>query len=242
MKIDVVAWGDEIRGLSFKSGDKEGKIVARAFRYSEPVNYNGSRILKIHKSGNGGETVERTVTEEDKEHESVPLQIVREKNDGDDSPVPKELAKLREEDPTLVSLVALPASARRVTVLLAPAAEGTYKGYVINDDPSKLPVGRLRVHNLSPHTIAMQFSGGAGQKTMKSGDTVLVPAPQGHVAYRLAYEQGGEWAVQENNMIPVMPDEQTQMIVLRSDNQFFLSSDGASGGYLQTVTLSRRLE
>ena len=67
-------------------------------------------------------------------------------------------------------------------------------------------------------------------------------APDGHAIYQLAYKKGDRWKVQENNIIPVEANEQTQLIVLRSRNQFFLSADGATAGFLQTVTLRRRLE
>lgn len=241
MKIDVVAWGDTIGGLSFKSGKKEGAITAKAFTYSEPVNYSGPRILEIHKSGNAGaESATGGGTPEDKDHESIPLAF-DEPEEGKVAPktaLAKELAKRREEDSTLVALVPLPSNARWVTVLLAPAGEGTYQGYVINDDPSKLPLGKLRVHNLSVHEIAMKFDGGQGAK-MKPRDTFLVNAANGQSIYQLAYRKGEKWKVQENNVIPVRPDEQTQLVVLRSRNQFFLSADGASGGFLQTVTLRR---
>ena len=77
---------------------------------------------------------------------------------------------------------------------------------------------------------------------MNRGDTFMVNAVNGAATYKLAYKLGEEWILQENNIIPVYPDEQTQLIVLKSMNQFFLSADGASGGYLQLVTLRRRAE
>lgn len=241
MKIDVVAWGDDIGGLSFKSGKKEGGITAQAFTYSEPVNYSGPRVMEIHQSGTGV-VVEKSRgpgTAEDKEHESVPLPVVEIEKSQAGGPIPKALALRRKEDPTLVALVALPANARRATVLLAPAAAGTFQAFVINDDPSKLPTGKLRVHNLSPMPIAMKFSG--GQKTeMKPRETFLVQPNKGHTVYQLAYKRGDQWKVQENNILPVRPNEQTQFIILKSTNQYFLSADGASGGFLQTVTLRRR--
>jgi hypothetical protein len=241
LKIDVVAWGDAIGGLSFKAGKKEGTITARAFTYSEPVSYSGPQVLEIHQSGSGAVPVERGPgTPEDKDHESKPL-VIEKPKPGQAAPqtaLAKELAKRREEDPTLVSLVPLPSNSRRVTVLLAPLGDGTFHGYVIDDDPSKLPFGKLRVHNLAPMLIAMKFSGGQG-KEMKTRETFLVNVVKGQTIYELSYRNGDEWTVQENNIIPVREDEQTQMIVLRSTNRFFLSADGASGGFLQVVTLRR---
>jgi hypothetical protein len=243
MLIDVVAWGDDIGGLSFRSGKSEGQIIARAFRYTEPVRYNGPRLLAIHKTG--GDVVKQPVlaTPEDEEHLSIPLSAEEIARTGTAmvKPVPKELAARREKEPTLVSLVALPANTRRATVLLAPAAEGTYQGYVIDDDPSKLPAGKLRVHNLSPDVIAMRFNN-RDQKELAPRESFLVDATNGHAIYQLAYRSGDGWKIQENNIIPVYPEEQTQFIVLKSSNPFFLSADGASGGYLQTVILRRPLK
>lgn len=155
------------------------------------------------------------------------------------NPVPKALAERRKKEATLVSLAALPANTRRATILLAPAAEGTYQGYVIDDDPSKLPAGKLRVHNLSPHAIAMRFNNGV-QKELAPRETFLADAANGHAIYQLAYRSDDAWKVQENNIIPVSPEEQTHFIVLRSSNQYFLSADGATGGHLQTVILRRQ--
>lgn len=239
MRIDVVAWGDSIAGLSLKSA-KTGTFTARAFTYSEPISYSGPQLLEIHQTGSG-EVSEAPVagTPEDKDHESIPLQIEDDRGGAeDDTPISKELARRREEDPTLVALVRLPSNSRRATVLLAPSGQGTYRGYVINDDPAKLPLGKLRVHNLSSLPIAMRFTGDQ-QKELEPGESFLVDVKGGQVIYQLAYKRGEEWVVQENNIIPVRPDEQTQMIILRSRNQYFLSADGASGGFLQMVTLRR---
>ena len=242
MKIDVVAWGEDIGGLSFGPKKKKKTITARAFRYSDPISYRGPRILELHKSGNGGIKKNHVpMTEEDKEHESIPLRIEETTEEGKNqqAAIPKKLARRRENEPTLVALIRLPAKARRVTILLAPAAEGTYVGYVINDDPRKLPPGKLRVHNLSRHRIAMKFNGGR-QKEMDTRDSIMINAPQGHAVYQLAYLIDDKWKIQENNIIPVRPDEQTQLIVLKSRNRFFLSSDGATGGFLQMVKLRRK--
>lgn len=243
MKIDIVAWGNDIGGLSLGSGKKKETFTARAFNYSDPVRYSGTRILKLHKSGNGDVKDDYgPISDEDKEHESIPLPAAEAAEAvNQEGSIPKKLAKLREEDPTLVSLIRLPANARRVTILLVPAAQGTYIGYVINDDPKKLPPGKLRVHNLSPHRIAMQFNGGA-RLEMNARESHLINAPQGQVIYQLAYSRDGKWKVQENNIVPVSPNEQTHFIVLKSRNRFFLSSDGATGGYLQMIMLRRKAE
>lgn len=242
MMIDVVAWGDDIGGLSFKSEKKKGgDITARAFRYSEPIRYTGPSVLEIHKSGDGGLEPPPPMSAEDKEHELIPLPAVEIEKAGSAAaiPVPERLALLRKKNPTLVSLIELPHNARRVTILLAPAAEGTFSGYVIEDDPANLPLGKLRVHNLSPLDIAMHFGTGK-QQVMAPRQNVLVNAPEGYATYKLTYKEGDEWKVQENNIIPVPQDEQSQLIVLRSKNQFFLSADGTPGGFLQIVNLRRK--
>lgn len=244
MKLDIVAWGNDIGGLSLQSDKGDGSILARAFTYSEPVTYRGPRVLEIHQTGSAQVTeTPATSTPEDEAHQSIPLppEELPATGEGEATPIPEELAKRREDKPTLVALAALPTNSRRATILLAPAAEGCFRAYVIDDDPSKLPTGSLRVHNLAPLPIALQFPDGKTRE-MASGKTLLIDAPQGYLSYRLAYKNEGEWTVQENNMIPVPEDRQTQMIILRSDNQFFLSSDGTRGGFLQSVTLSRQPE
>jgi hypothetical protein len=123
-------------------------------------------------------------------------------------------------------------------VLLAPAGGNTYQAYVINDDPTLLPLGKLRIHNLSPMTIAMRCNGQT-PKEIKTRETFTTTAPNQQVIYELAYQAGDEWKVQENNMLLIRPNEQTQLIILRSTNQFFLSADGSAGGFLQTVVLRR---
>lgn len=239
MRLDLVAWGDAIGGLTLKSPKGNEKITARAFSYSEPVTYRGPRLLEIHQTGAAEvDEPELPGTEDDERHRSVPLPLPEPRMVEDDSPVSAELARRREEEPTLVALAALPANSRRATILLAPAAEGTYRAYVIDDDPSKLPVGSVRVHNLSPFHILMRFANQPARE-LKPGETLRVGATNGYAAYRLAYRQGEEWVVQENNMIPVAENRQTQFVVLQSNNRFFLSADGAKGGFLQSVTLTR---
>jgi hypothetical protein len=240
MKLDLVAWGDSIGGLSLKSPKGNKTITAKAFTYSEPVAYSGSRLVEIHQSGSAVvELPELPGTEDDEAHQSIPLPLPEPKMVDADSPISAELAKRREKEPTLVALAALPANSRRATILLAPAAQGTYRAYVIDDDPSKLPVGSVRVHNLAPLPILMRFSNQKDAKELKPGENFGIKPDRNYAAYRLAYREGEEWIVQENNMIPVAADKQIQFIVLKSDNRFFLSADGASGGFLQSVTLTR---
>ncbi|MCH1922483.1 hypothetical protein L9G15_24040, partial [Shewanella sp. A3A] len=81
--------------------------------------------------------------------------------------IPPELKARREKEPTLVALAKLPAGSRRATVLIAPASEGTYQTFVIDDDPTKLPLGQLRILNYSPVKIAMRCNGKAS-KEMKT--------------------------------------------------------------------------
>jgi hypothetical protein len=243
MRIDLVAWGDEISGLTLGKPGKTNTLTALPFRYSEPVAYSGPVLMEIHKSGDGGASATKPApTAEDLEHQSIPIPMPErpagEPEAGPKSAIAIELEKRRKEKPDLVSLAKLPANCRRATVLLAPAPDNTFQSYVIDDDPTKLPAGQLRIHNLSPHTIALRFSD-APAKELKTRASMLVPAASGQVIFELAYQVGDEWKFQESNIIPVRANEQTQMIVLRSENQFFLSSDGGSGGYLQIVTLRR---
>ncbi len=243
LKIDVVAWGNEIGGLSFKSGEKHGDITALAFRYSSPVSYSGPALMEIYKNGDGNLRQKPTPSADDKLHELSPLLPKPGTEAGNpDAPAKQgialELEKRREKAPNLVALAQIPTNCRRATVLMAPSPDGTFIAYVIDDDPNKLPAGPLRIHNLSPHLIAMRCNGQEA-KEIKAREAILVPAPNQQVIFELAYQLDGEWKFQENNVIPVREDEQTQMIVLRSANQYFRSSDGSSGGFLQVVTLRR---
>ncbi len=246
LSIDLVAWGDEIGGLSLKSAGKGETTTALSFTYSDPVKYTGPALLEIHQKAGGGSTkLEQSISEEDALHQSIPLEFENEPEESANpeaskSPIVRELLKRREKEPTLVALVNLPTNARHVTILLAPAGQGTFKPYLINDDPSKLPPGKLRVHNLSPFPIGMRFSGKQSAE-LKPGKNAIFNAVNGQTVYELSYQGPKGWTVQENNIIPVRPTEQTQLIVLKSNNSFFLSSDGAAGGFLQLVTLRRPL-
>ncbi|QJE98719.1 hypothetical protein [Luteolibacter luteus] len=217
MKLDIIAWGPKIEGLSLKTGGET--ITAQPFIYTKAVSYSGSSILELHQS-----TAAAAATTEASQSSA---------------PIPPELAKLRAKDPTIVGLAKLPVGSRRATVLVAPAASGTYLTMVIDDDPSKLPFGKLRIHNYSPLKIAMRCNGKT-QKELKTRDAFIVePNSNNEVIYELAYDEKGTWQMQENNLIPVRKDEQVQLIVLKSDADFFTSSDGSKSGFLQTVTLRR---
>lgn len=245
MKIDLVSWGDAIGGLSLKEPESNGVLVAMPFQYSNAVNYSGPQVMEIHKSGNGGTTPKVEASAEDKLHELMPLIVEEKKEDaeakGKKSALQLELEKRRKEKPTLVALVPLPANCRRATVLLAPASEGTYLAYVIDDDPSKLPMGHLRIHNLSNYPVALRCNGKEA-KEMKTRETMLVAAPDQQCIYEIACKDTDEWRIIENNVIPVRANEQTQLIILKSKNQYFLSADGSAGGFLQSVILRRRPE
>jgi hypothetical protein len=239
MLIDVVAWGDEIPGLHLGTlGSKEDAIHALSFRYGrEPVRYSGPRQLAVYRSlGDAqGEAVFTGAPQG---------RVVGGSSSGQ---VPQTLAERRLLEPNLVALVELPRNALRATLLLSPAGDGTYKSYIINDDPSRLPAGKLLVHNLSPHTIAMQFSSNK-PVFLQPREQFLFEDSEKYLPYRLAYqlkyqpEEADDWKVQGSNIMKLSSDEQTQMIILQSDNDFFRSSSGARSGYLQTVILRRRME
>ncbi len=244
MKIDLVAWGDTITGLSLKSGEKQAAVSALSFRYSDPVSYSGPVILEIRKVGSGSRSSEQEISEEDKQYEMKPLTASDANSDNQTPAKPKqgialELENRRKKDPSIVALAALPKSGcRRATVLLAPADGGTFTTYVIDDDPSKLPMGQLRIHNLSPFPIAMRCNGKHGTE-LKTSETLLVPAQNEQLIYELAYKLGDMWKTQENNIMRLRSTEQVQMMILKSDNSFFQSTDGSTGGFLQIVTLRR---
>jgi len=243
MKIDVVAWGDDIHGLTFKKGDANGEISALGFRYSaKPVSYAGPLVMEIYQTGSGTAKPAVVMTQEDKDHELMPLIVEEAKPAAGEearTPLAVELEKRRKENPDLVALAQLPgASCNRATILLAPASNGTFIAYVIDDDPSKLPPGKLRVHNLSPNEITLRCNGRENKELKTRGAHIFNPA-NNSIIYELAYKQRDEWIVQGNNILSIQPTEQVQMIVLRSRNQHFLSSDGSSGGFLQIVTLRR---
>ena len=241
MQIDVVAWGNTIKGLSFKSGKKQGEITAHAFTYSKPIKYKGPRILEIHQTApTSGNNNSGKVFPENGEALLQSVKPIKGKAITQ-SPLDKELAKRREKEPTLVALAPLPLNSSRVTILLAPTAQGTYQCYVIDDDPSKLPLGKLRVHNLSPYPIGLNFVGHQ-KKGLMPNKSALVDIKNGRVVYQLSYLHKKKWIIQESNITSVPQDEQIQLIILQNRNQHFLSSDGSSGGFLQKVRLRRKKE
>lgn len=241
VKVDLVAWGDDLSGLSLKSAADKGEITALAFRYSKPVAYHGPEVMEIFRHGDGEVKVKPAPTADDTLQEMHPLvveAVPATANAAAKDVMAMELEKRRKKEPSLVALACIPPHCQRVTVLLAPAAGGTLVAYVIDDDPSKLPLGQLRIHNLSQHTIAMRCNNQA-PKALKTRESMVVEAPKQQVLFELSYLLGDDWKFQESNIIPVRANEQTQMIILRSSNRFFRSSDGSSGGFMQVVTLRR---
>jgi hypothetical protein len=241
LKIDLVAWGDEIGGLSLKPGKKEGAITALAFQYSAPVNYTGPPLMEVYKNGEGSVKPKPAPSAEDLKQLSQPL-LPEPAEPGKAAPptsrLAAELQKRREKKPTLVALAEIPTNSNRATVLLAPAGDGTFIAYVIDDDPTKLPVGKLRIHNLSPYPIAMRIDHGTAKELPPRG-AIVVPVTDEQISYDLSYKLGDEWKFQEHNFQQIFAKDQTQMVLLKSANSHFLSSDGSSGGFLQAVTLRR---
>ncbi len=246
MKIDVVAWGNEIKGLSFKPGTSKAAITALGFRYSTPVTYSGPAVIEIYQSESAPAAVAPPAVKYPAAARIIPAKpFGTGTTDGPASgSSPKQGLALqleirRKKEPSLVALANLPGGdCRRATVLLAPADGGTFSAYVIDDDPSKLPVGQMRVHNLSPYLIAMRCNGNPALE-LKNRDAILVPAVRDHLIYELAYKLDDAWNVQENNVIPIRPNEQSQMLILKSEDPFFLASDGSRSGFLQMIILRR---
>lgn len=220
LKVDLVGWGPDVEGLTLKSESKGEPITARSFTYTKPVSYSGPALMTIHQ-------VPGT---------PPPAGVAP-----GTAPIDPQLAKLREKDLSIVALAKIPTGSRRVTVLIAPSAAGTFQTVVIDDDPSKLPPGQLRVHNYSPMKIAMKCNNKAAME-LKTRQSFLAPAVDEEVFYELAYDENGKWEVQENNLVRVQKDQQVQLIVLKSDDKFFTSSDGSRSGFLQTLVLRRPKE
>jgi hypothetical protein len=225
MRIDLVAWGDSIPGLTLKSAKGREPVTALPFRYSRPISYSGPAVLEIFQGGAGNSAPAA---------EAPPPAVVADPH----KDIRAALAGRRKKEPDLVALAILPPASRHVTVLLAPADAGTYQAYVIDDDPSKLPYGQMRVHNLSPLPIAIRCNN-TPTKILETKGTVVVVPDNREIIYELAYQQEGEWEIQENNITVVREDEQAQLVVLKSDNEFFTSKDGSRSGFLQTVVLRR---
>ena len=224
MKIDLVAWGDTITGLTLKSERSGEPVTAQPFRYTKPISYSGPAVLEIHQG------------------KAAPASAEAAPSAGATAPTPTNLATVlaerRKKDPTLVALAILPPASTHVTVLLAPGNGGTFQPYVIDDDPTKLPYGKLRIHNLSPMPIAMRCNNKAAQ-VLKTKESFVVPTQNKEVIYELAYQENGEWTTQENNIATVADEEQAQLVVLKSDASFFTSQDGSRSGFLQSVILRR---
>lgn len=253
-KLNFVAWGDSIEGLSLKSGETGKAFTAASFAYSDTISYKGPQIVEIFQNAGAGADEGETYTLDDgtKVKPAPKSRAEKARNPGAsdskspnaDPPAAKtglalELEKRRKQNPSMVSLARIPNGCTRATVLLAPAPDGTYQSYVINDDPSKLPLGKLRIHNLSPYAIAVVVPPEKKPYQIKRNQQVTLPASSGQIIYELAYLLDNEWTYQENNIVKVRPNEQTQMLILRSDNQFFVSSGGSTGGFLQNVVLRR---
>lgn len=228
MKVDVVAWGDTIEGLSLMAGNKGIPVTALSFQYSKAVNYSGSSILEISQTS-GGAAANPYASPDAAKPEATPT---------DAKTPPSEFEKRKKKNPNLVALAYLPPGSRWVTVLIAPTGNATYQTYVIDDDPTKLPLGQLRIHNYSSMPVALRCNRKESVELRTKQTTVVTPVDQ-NVVYELAYQKNGKWKMQENNSIQVGDNEQVQLIVLKSDANFFTSSDGSRSGFLQTVLLRR---
>lgn len=217
LKVDLVAWGNSISGLSLKTSSSETH-TALAFSYSKSISYSGPTVMEIHKQ-------DATVPE-------VPA--------GQKPPViPPALLERRKKSPTLVALAPIPAGASRITILLAPAAGGVFQAYVINCDAAKVPVGKLSVLNLSPYKIALTVAGDSQKRQLERNAALVANPINQQVAYQLEYLDSDEWITQESNILPVSNEEQTLMIVLKSNSELFRNSFGGTRGFLQIVTLRR---
>jgi hypothetical protein len=247
MRIDFVSWGEDLSGLEVRTGKRTEPVKALAFRYSEAFEYSGPQILALA-LGEGSDDTAREMAEayearrrsdkaeglEVPDEPFVPAEAAKPL----EGEIPKALALAREKDPALAVLVKLPAASRRVTILLAPGPDRSLVPHIFNDDPARHPLGKIHVHNLSPYPVSLRTASGKNTE-LAPGKGFLAPAPGETFAYELAYQDGGVWNIQENNLITVRPTEQMHMVILRSEASFFSSSDGSRGGFMQTAFLRR---
>jgi len=240
-KVDLVAWGKDIPGLSIKPGNKTAAVTAKAFQYSKELSYSGPAIMEIDQDP--AALVTHPVQASSSKDPTVmppppPLSGQAKAAAASDEPVSPELAKRRKDHPNLVALAELPANSKRVTILLSPGPANTYRAVVIDDDPAKLPPGKLRVHNFSPMPIAFHCQGEEPHE-LKPRESFVVTPKNHQVIYEFAYRDGDQWKQQENNILRVADGEQAQFIILKSEDAYFQSGNGTRNGFLQAVTLRR---
>lgn len=240
MKIDLVAWGDGIPGLSLRPANKSNEVMAFPFSYSKAVPYSGSSMLEIFQN-HGADTHIANVMGPEDGIVSMPIIPEETADKSEKLAVPPMLRDLRKKKPDLVALAVLPVGSRRATVLLAPGPDHTFQTFIIDDDPEKLPFGKVRIHNLTVLPITIHCKGGKTYE-LKPRATVVASPENRYIFYELAYKEGDEWKVLKNDMLRVAEDEQAQMVVVKSSNKHFMSSDGSMGGALQVVVLRRTKE
>ena len=240
-RVDLVSMSETIPGLYL--GKKKSKSVrALAFRYEKTLRYKGGRLIEISQISSNTQP-EEDLTDEDKDHELKPLtrkQLPKSKIKPNDK-FTKAIAKRRKKKPNLVALARVPAGARHITILLTPADNNTYVTTVINDDPTKLPYGKMRVHNFCKHPISLRFKNRKKPSIITPRKSIQIsPAANKTCRYLLAYPKNKKWKIQESNIINIPPDEQVQMVILRSKSSFFVSGSGSRGGRLQVAVLRRQ--
>jgi len=240
-RVDLVSLSETIPGLYL--GKKKSKHVsALAFRYNTTLRYKGDRIIEISQANSNSQPKEE-LSDIDKKHELKPLtgnQQPKAKINSNDK-IALAIAKRRKKKPDLVALATIPKGSRHVTILLAPADNNTYLATVINDDPTKLPYGKMRVHNLCKHPISLRFSKRKKPSIIPPKKYIrIAPEANKTLTYLLAYPKNKKWKIQERNIINIPPDEQVQMVILRSRSSFFVSGDGSRSGRLQIAVLRRK--
>jgi hypothetical protein len=244
LRIDFVSWSEDIEDLRISSGAREQAATALAFRYSEPVDYRGPRILELSQSPGGGDAFQDPGGTGERKRQfretGLPLpEVPAAPAAVDGQQIPAAILAARKRNPEVVALISLPANSRRITVLLAPGPGGIFLSQIIDDDPSRLPPGKVRIHNLSPHLIAMRLPA-QPPRQLKQRESFLADSQDGTLTYELAYQLDGEWEIQENNLVSIEGSEQVQMVILQSTASFFTAADGSRSGFLQTVLLRRQ--
>ena len=235
-KVDLVSIGEDIPGLSLGKGKKT--ISALAFRYGKTIRYKGDRVIEISQSSSA-----KNAQPEEEDHPDAliplpPQKIPSTEVDQKDN-IAKAIEKRRKKNPDLVALAVVPSGSRHITILLTPAANSTYRAYVVNDDPTKLPYGKMRVHNFCKHPISMRFNNRKAQIIPSQKGRQESPNASNTLSYFLGYPKNKTWKIQENNILRVTKDEQVQMIIMRSRSSFFVSASGARGGRMQVAVLRR---
>ena len=121
--------------------------------------------------------------------------------------------------------VTFPSRVKRVTILVFKGPTETWHMLAVPEIAEDFPPDHARLLNLTLHPLAVSVNFRASV-AIAPGQSIIVPAENARIIFRVALSQDGHWVPVLNNMIGVKPEERSSLVFTQSEAEIFQVYNG----------------